>query len=128
MKKLFLRSTGLQFLESVEEFERFAMSFRMARIPLMANMTEWGKTPMLSVHEFSQLGYHMVLFPMTMFRLMAKTMEMGLQELQSRGTQKELLDLMQPRSELYRVLRYETNDELNGIKKERQVLHVDDES
>ena len=115
-------------LESVEEFERFAMSFRMARIPLMANMTEWGKTPMLSVHEFSQLGYHIVLFPMTMFRMMAKSMEMGLMELQSRGTQKELLDLMQPRSELYRVLRYETYDELNGIKKERQVLHVDDES
>ena len=94
-------------LETVEEFERFAQSFTSTPLPLIANMTEWGKTPMLSVKEFSKLGYRIVLFPMTMFRLMAKSMEMGLMELQSRGTQKELIDLMQSRSELYKVLRYE---------------------
>ncbi|MEC4673848.1 MAG: isocitrate lyase/phosphoenolpyruvate mutase family protein, partial [Nitrospirota bacterium] len=103
-------------LESVEDFERFARSFKNSRIPLIANMTEWGKTPLLSVNEFSQLGYRIVLFPMTMFRLMAKSMEMGLMELQSQGTQKELLDLMQPRSELYRVLRYEAYNDVDGVR------------
>ena len=96
-------------LESVEEFKRVALSFKNTPLPLVANMTEWGRSPMLSVREFSKLGYRIVLFPMTMFRLMAKSMEMGLMELQARGTQKELIDLMQPRNELYRVLRYETN-------------------
>lgn len=94
-------------LESVDEFERFAQSLKNPRLPLMANMTEWGKTPMLSVTQFSKLGYRLVLFPMTMFRLMAKSIEMGLMELHTRGTQQELLDLMQPRNELYKVLKYQ---------------------
>ena len=102
-------------LETVEEFEEFAINFKDTSIPLMANMTEWGKSPMLSVEQFSKLGYHIVLFPMTLFRLMAKSMETGLTELHSRGTQKGMIDLMQTRKELYRILRYEMSSDVHGV-------------
>ena len=101
-------------LETVEEFEEFAASFKNARVRLVANMTEWGKSPMLSVNDFSRLGYHIVLFPMTLFRLMAKSIEMGLTALHSRGTQKDLIDLMQSREELYSILRYQIDKEINS--------------
>ena len=101
-------------LESAEEFEAFAQAVKDPTVILVANMTEWGKTPFLSVKEFSQIGYGIVLFPMTLFRIMAKGMEEGLQELRARGTQEALIDRMQSRSELYDVLRYDGYGQLKS--------------
>ena len=94
-------------LESPEEFETFAKAMNDPSVILVANMTEWGKTPFLSVNDFSQMGYRIVLFPMTLFRIMAKGMEEALRDLRTTGTQKALIGRMQSRSELYEVLRYE---------------------
>lgn len=91
-------------LQTPDEFERFA---REVRAPLMANMTEFGKTPYLSVQEFAQLGYKMVIFPMTLFRVMMKAAEEALQELSRKGTQVGMLERMQTRKELYELLEYE---------------------
>lgn len=91
-------------LQTPEEFERFA---REVQAPLMANMTEFGKTPYLSVQEFAQLGYKMVIFPMTLFRVMMKAAEQALQELAQEGTQAGMLERMQTRKELYELLEYE---------------------
>jgi methylisocitrate lyase len=91
-------------LQTPEEFERFA---REVKAPLMANMTEFGKTPYISVREFAQLGYKMVIFPMTLFRIMMKAAGEALQELSQKGTQVDLLDRMQTRKELYELLEYE---------------------
>jgi len=91
-------------LESEKEFERVAKE-----VPgwLLANMTEFGKSPYLSVRSFSQMGYVAVIFPMTLFRVMAKAGEQCLAELAQKGTQKNWIARMQTRQELYRLLRYE---------------------
>lgn len=98
-------------LQGREEFERFASDMRAAcgdRPPfLLANMTEFGKTPYLTADEFASMGYRMVIFPVTLMRCAMKAVEAALAELKARGTQKHLLDRMQTRQELYDLLGYE---------------------
>ena len=74
--------------------------------PLLANMTEFGKTPYLGADEFEALGFDVVIFPMMAFRLMARAVDAGLAQLAARGTQQGLLDQMMTRDELYRVVDY----------------------
>jgi methylisocitrate lyase len=91
-------------LQSPDEFERFA---RAVPAPLLANMTEFGKTPYLTVNEFAQMGYKMVIFPMSCFRAMMKAAEQTLLCLKQHGTQTPMLDAMQTRAELYELLEYD---------------------
>ena len=95
-------------LESVEEFKAFAQAVKKegVTVPLVANMTEFGKTPYLTVKKFEALGYRLVLFPVTALRVAAKAIEAMLEELRSLGTQQRSLDKMQTRQELYELLRY----------------------
>jgi methylisocitrate lyase len=97
-------------LESTEEFARFA---REVPAPLLANMTEFGRTPLLSVAEFAALGYRIVIFPMTAFRVMMKTIAETLVELRESGTQRGLLPRMQTRAELYDLMRYAEYERLD---------------
>jgi len=91
-------------LESKNEFKEFA---KRVNAPLMANMTEFGKTPYITVKEFGAMGYAIVIFPMTAFRIGMKAMENALFELKNKGTQKDLLKKMQTRQELYKLIKYE---------------------
>jgi methylisocitrate lyase len=95
-------------LGSADEFERFARGIRGAavRVPLVANMTEFGKTPLLSCAEFASLGYRGVLFPVTALRTALRAIEALLAELKLFGTQRDWLHHMMTRKELYRLLRY----------------------
>ena len=90
-------------LESPKEFREFA---RRVRAPLLANMTEFGRSPLLSARELAGLGYRMVIFPLTAFRVSMKAAETCLRELQRRGTQRAWLNRMQTRQELYDLLDY----------------------
>jgi len=78
-------------LESKDEFKEFA---KLVDESLMANMTEFGKTPYISIREFREMGYSIVLFPMTVFRIGMKAMEEALIELKRKETQKELYKLL----------------------------------
>ena len=95
-------------LESAEEFKVFAQALKKEGVtaPLVANMTEFGKTPYLTVKEFEALGYRLVLFPVTALRVAARAIEALLEELKSLGTQQRSLDKMQTRQRLYELLRY----------------------
>jgi methylisocitrate lyase len=97
-------------LESREEFEAFA---KAVSAPLMANMTEFGKTPYLRAQEFAEMGYAMVIFPMTAFRVMMHAAREALHTLKETGTQQGLLDRMQTRKELYELLRYADYERLD---------------
>jgi methylisocitrate lyase len=97
-------------LESREEFEAFA---KAVSAPLMANMTEFGKTPYLDAQEFAEMGYAMVIFPMTAFRVMMHAAREALHTLKETGTQQGLLDRMQTRKELYELLRYADYERLD---------------
>ena len=92
-------------LNSKKEFETFKKALKDT--PLMANMTEFGKSPLLSVKELEDLGYHLVIYPVTTLRLAMKAVEEGLQEIKEKGTQKNILDKMQQRRDLYKLLEYE---------------------
>ncbi|HEX8749499.1 MAG TPA: isocitrate lyase/phosphoenolpyruvate mutase family protein, partial [Nitrospira sp.] len=95
-------------LESADEFRAFARQLikEGGKAPLVANMTEFGKTPYLSVAEFEDLGYRLVLFPVTALRMATKAIDQMLSELRSRGTQRNLLEQMQTRQQLYDLLKY----------------------
>lgn len=90
-------------LQSREEFERFA---RDVPATLLANMTEFGRTPYLSVSDFAALGYRIVIFPVTLQRVAMKAVTEALRELRMKGTQRDLLGRMQTRQELYDLLGY----------------------
>lgn len=92
-------------LQSAEEFAAFARA--VPDIPLLANMTEFGKTPMLTTAEFEQLGYQLVIFPMTAFRAMLHTAREVYTDLHAQGTQRDWLKRMQTRAELYKLIDYE---------------------
>ncbi|MBO0866263.1 MAG: methylisocitrate lyase, partial [Mycobacterium sp.] len=90
-------------LADAKEFERFRAA---VDVPLLANMTEFGKSPLLSVRQLSDIGYNVVIYPVTALRLALFAIEDGLREIVSAGTQSALLDRMQHRSRLYELLRY----------------------
>jgi methylisocitrate lyase len=90
-------------LESAEEFARFATAVPG---PKLANMTEFGRSPLLSFEELAQLGYHAVLYPLTAFRAAMHAAEHALTTLRDQGTQRSLLDHMQSRAALYDLLGY----------------------
>jgi methylisocitrate lyase len=91
-------------LASREEFQAFADAIDR---PLVANMTEFGKSPLLDFDELAAMGYRVVLYPVTLLRVAMKAMESVLTMLAADGTQRDLLDLMQTREELYDLLGYD---------------------
>jgi len=91
-------------LPSAEEFKTFAAEIKA---PLLANMTEFGKSPLLSFKELSDLGYGMVIYPMSAFRVSMKASEEFLRDLKKQGTQSGWIDKMQTRQELYDLLNYD---------------------
>jgi methylisocitrate lyase len=98
-------------LQTPEEFRDFATA---VDVPLLANMTEFGKSPLLSLPELSDLGYRMVIFPQSAFRVSMKATEEFLVALKGAGTQSGWIDKMQTRSDLYKLLEYDPTAESWG--------------
>jgi methylisocitrate lyase len=96
------------FPEALASREEFATFARAVDVPLMANMTEFGKSPLLEFDELAQMGYRIVIYPVTLLRVAMKAVETALAILLTEGTQQAMLDLMQTREELYELLEYET--------------------
>jgi len=86
-----------------EEFERFS---REVRVPLVANMTEFGKSPLLPLDDLSELGYAAALFPVTLLRLAMHTIGDALETIHEQGSQSTMIDRMQTRQQLYDLLGY----------------------
>jgi methylisocitrate lyase len=95
-------------LQSEQEFRDFAGEID---VPLMANMTEFGKSPLLSFQDLAGFGYRMIIFPQSAFRVSMKASERFLRALKESGTQKELIAEMQTRDELYKLLDYDPTAE-----------------
>ncbi len=94
------------FPEALETADEFAQFARAVRAPLLANMTEFGKGPGLDVATLGAMGYAMVLFPLTAFRVAMRAAEDALRTLLAAGHQHDLLPRMQTRAELYDLLEY----------------------
>ena len=103
-------------LESRDEFLKFS---REVKAPLMANMTEFGKSPLLSVNELRSIGYKMVIFPLTAFRAVLKNMDSIYRNLYSAGTQRDFMDSIMSRKEFYDIIgysEYEDEDRILGTE------------
>jgi methylisocitrate lyase len=90
-------------LESEEEFKEFSSKVRGI---LLANMTEFGKSPLLSADDLRKLGYRMVIFPLTAFRGALKIMDAVYAELSRKGTQRDILNNIMSRKEYYELINY----------------------
>ena len=90
-------------LQDEREFEQFRQSIA---VPLLANMTEFGKSKLLTTTQLTRLGLNVVIYPVTTLRLAMKAVQEGLVVMEKDGTQASLLDRMQTRAELYELLRY----------------------
>jgi methylisocitrate lyase len=95
-------------LQTAEEFRDFA---KQIELPLLANMTEFGKSPLLSFEQLTDFGYRIVVFPQSAFRVSMKASEEFLRALKRSGTQSNWLDRMQTRQELYELLDYDPTAE-----------------
>jgi methylisocitrate lyase len=90
-------------LTSLEEYKQFTAAIR---VPVLANITEFGKTPLFSTTELGSVGVRLVLYPLSAFRAMSNAALAVYGALRKDGTQKNVMDLMQTRTELYDVLGY----------------------
>ena len=95
------------FPEAMVTAEEFAAVAAAVDVPLVANMTEFGKSPLLDFADLRGLGYRVVLYPVTLLRVAAKAMETALTLIATEGSQKQLLDVMQTRQELYDLIEYD---------------------
>ncbi|MEU1550993.1 methylisocitrate lyase [Nocardia sp. NPDC005745] len=98
-------------LRTVAEFEKFRSA---VSIPLLANMTEFGKSELIPAATLQSIGYNAVIYPVSTLRLAMFAAEAGLREIFEQGTQAGLLDRMQHRSRLYELLRYEAYNEFDS--------------
>ncbi len=90
-------------LTTVEEYRQFTS---VIDAPVLANLTEFGKTPLFTKEEMAEAGVRLTLYPLSAFRAMAAAAENVYQTLRKDGTQKAIIDTMQTRSVLYDVLGY----------------------
>ncbi len=94
------------FPEALENADEFAAFAKAVRAPLLANNTEFGRTPNLDVATFAALGYRMVLFPLTAYRAALKSARDTLADIKALGHQRERIPQMLTRAELYDLLGY----------------------
>ncbi|RME88100.1 MAG: methylisocitrate lyase [Candidatus Hydrogenedentota bacterium] len=90
-------------LKTEEDFKQFAQE---VKVPLLANMTEFGKTPYWPASQFEQWGYKIIIYPVTSLRIAMKAVEKVFREIYETGSQEKLVSEMQTRKELYELLDY----------------------
>ncbi len=103
-----LREAGADMLfpEALDKLEHYRAFVEKVGLPVLANITEFGKTPLFTVQELASAGVSMVLYPLSAFRAMAKAALTVYREIKQNGTQKRVLDIMQTREELYEIIGY----------------------
>jgi len=92
-------------LQTLDQFKSFTSRF--TNTPILANITEFGKTPYLTKEELHKVGVGIILYPLSAFRAMNKAAENVYKTILNEGTQKNVINTMQTRDELYKYLEYE---------------------
>lgn len=102
------------FTEALTSAEDFVHFREKVDAPLLANMTEFGKTPYYTAKEFEEFGYEIVIYPVTSLRVAAKAYERVFNDIMHKGTQKDRLQDMQSRKELYDTIKYYDYEDLDN--------------
>ena len=101
------------FPESMKDEKEFEKVRRNSKVYLLANMTEFGKSKLLTTKELENLGYNIVIYPVTTQRLAMKNVEDGLRDIYANGHQNNIIDKMQTRKRLYELVDYEKYNSLD---------------
>lgn len=102
------------FPEALTDRSMFEAFAREIKVPLLANMTEFGRTPPMSGEEFERLGYRMVIWPVSALRIAARAQEAFYAHLQEHDRADALIGQMQTRAELYNLIAYSAHEALDG--------------
>ena len=94
------------FAEAIKDPDEYRKFTGSLSVPVLANMTEFGVSPLMTVDELADVGVQLVLYPLSAFRAMSAAAQAVYDGIRNAGTQTELLDLMQTREELYSTLNY----------------------
>ena len=94
------------FAEAIHTLKEYKEFTDVIKVPVLANITEFGATPMFTTEELGSVGISMVLYPLSAFRAMNKAALTVYQDLREKGTQEGTLEIMQTRMELYEMLGY----------------------
>lgn len=107
-RALAYKAAGAEMLfpEAVTQLEEYKAFKNSVGIPILANITEFGKTPLFTKEELAAAGVDLMLFPLTINRCMNHAAELALKEIRQKGTQKDMIPSMQTREELYHFLNY----------------------
>lgn len=100
------------FPEALTALDQYKVFASALAVPVLANMTEFGRTPLLTIEELREAGVAAALYPLTAFRAMNKAAELVYETLRRHGTQKPLIDALQTREELYDLLDYYRYEEM----------------
>jgi methylisocitrate lyase len=104
------------FAEALSTLEDYRAFSKAVPVPLLANITEFGKTPLFTVKELREVGVRLVLYPLSAFRAMSAAAVRVYETIRNKGTQKEVIDQMQTRTQLYAVLNYHSfEDKLDQL-------------
>ncbi len=95
------------FIEALTALEQYATFTKALKIPVLANMTEFGKTPLYTKQELASVGVSIILYPLSAFRAMNQAALTVFTAIRKEGTQKSVIDIMQDRNTLYQFLDYE---------------------
>jgi methylisocitrate lyase len=101
----------MAFPEAITELSMYRKVADAVKVPILANITEFGSTPLFTVEELRSAGADMVLYPLTAFRAMNKAALRVYEKVRKEGTQKNLVGEMQTREELYEFLNYHSYEE-----------------
>lgn len=99
------------FIEAATSKEQYLSIKKSVSIPILANMTEFGKSPLLTTSELQKIGVDMVLYPLSLMRAMNHAALEVMQGIRQKGIQREFLSKMQTREELYHYLKYYQQEE-----------------
>ena len=99
------------FPEALTELETYRVVSQNAEVPILANITEFGKTPLFTIQELKDANVSLVLYPLSAFRAMNKAALNVYKTVRKQGTQNEVVDAMQTREELYDYLNYHVYEE-----------------
>jgi methylisocitrate lyase len=96
-------------LATLDDYRKFTAA---VKVPVLANITEFGKTPLLTTKELAGVGVRLALYPLSAFRAMSRAAENVYAAIRRDGTQRSVVDQMQTRDELYEVLDYHQYEQL----------------
>ncbi|MFL2874297.1 MAG: methylisocitrate lyase [Pseudohongiellaceae bacterium] len=99
------------FPEAILDLDQYKLFTEVLEVPVLANITEFGKTPLYTCNELNQVGVSIVLYPLSAFRAMSKAAMSVYETIAVKGSQMDIVNLMQTRDELYETLEYHSYEE-----------------